>query len=564
MSAPAAAARRAGVVRKRCARVVRKVPRPTGSIRRLSEDRLEDEAAQLARMAGYAARQYRPLGWLAVVAFGLDRQRPRGASRCDARSNVLVIAACQAASANWASGRGAMPGRQVTAGVAGRAERTVTRHWAVLERLGCAAKTVEGDVLSKVEHDELAADDDERERWRHRQQWDLVFPDWLAEVSDAELWPYVERVAPLLAELGMRIMAVDEPADGAVDNRPGQGANSGSVTPSLDLGVLGSVPLIRRSSFSRRPAVDKPPAPHRSRSRKGHKGGASRHSPTREAPGTSCKSVLGRSGGVTPPRAREIPADVLVLARQVAADARLPFVRGREMHRVCGVLLRLPGWTVDDVVAEAEQRLAECGKAMCTRVNTEAGYLDWLLKHAVPGEPPAQIAQAMAEQVRAATAERIREQRAAADAQAARARYGPDRSAAGELAALRARTSDRLRRPDLAAYLDTTTDATDPARTDGEHHQALTQTQVSAQRAAHEPLSAQSGTGPAAVRADRAGLAARPNREPGDPGTSGGPAETWPQTAQPGFGLPPDWRRGADQDDPPGSPDCSGKGGLPG
>jgi DNA-binding transcriptional ArsR family regulator len=392
---------------------VKKAPKTwrDGSRRRLSPERLEDHAALLVVQAVAARRADRPTAWLALVMFYLDLHRPAGASRSDARDNAVQLAAVLAVSADWRSGRRSRPGRQVAAGLLGLAERTITRHLALLEHHGLVERQGEGELLNAERRAEAAAEEDaspdQQQRWTNRAEWILRIPAWVREITDEQLWPYVERAAAMLDELagparGRR--AVDNPAGPAVDNSAGQAGNIGSVTPSISFQLLGSLPL-RRGSFSLALAVDKPAAaPTGAEREKGHKGGASRHSPTRAAGKT-------RKGGMTPWAVR--------LARQIVQDGRLPVGGYRHMPALISVLRKLlgPSWQLDDVLAEVRLRLRETGKPMLTRPDRPMKYLKWLLASAVASEPPAQITAAAVAAVKdraAGRAEQWRVQEAAA------------------------------------------------------------------------------------------------------------------------------------------------------
>jgi hypothetical protein len=375
---------------------VRKAPRATGSRRRLSPQRLEDHAALLVVQAVAARRAYRPIGWLALVLYDMDVNRPPGARKISARSNIALIAAALATSADWRSGRRGRPGRQVSAALAGLSERTVERIWKLLESRELARRETDGELLNADQRGEATADEDvspdQRDRWTNRADFTLQIPDWARELTDEQIWPYIERAAAMLDELAAPARGaapVDIAGDGAVDNRPGHTAVRESVAPSIDFEVLTSLP-VRRGSFSLPPTVDKPvAAPPPVPVEKGHTGGASHHSSTNRGSRRS-------RGGMAP--------GVVRLAREMAADSRFPFIQGvRDILPIAGVLHRrnLGRWTVDDVAAEAELRLAESHKAMLTSAAAPASYVDWLLKVAVPSDPPAQIAAALAESARA-------------------------------------------------------------------------------------------------------------------------------------------------------------------
>ncbi|MGI5186510.1 hypothetical protein ACQEVZ_60790 [Dactylosporangium sp. CA-152071] len=395
---------------------VRKAPKDPGSKRRLSPRRMEEHAALLVVQAVSACRQPRVLAWLALALYDIDVSRPPGASRSDARSNIARLAAVLAVSADWRSGRRSRPGRQVAAALNGFAEKTFTRHAKLLGDRGLVSVEDPGELLTAKQRAAAAADEDvspaQRKRWVNRVEFRLLIPDWAREITDEDLWPYVEQAAAWLDELAAparTLTAVDAPGDTPVDNHPGQRPSSGNVPPSLIPAVIGSVP-VRRGLFSCPVAVEKPPsAPSSVPAGKGHKGGATRHSPT---------------DGVRSDRKCRWAPGAARLARELAADGRFGFIRGADdVPALAGVLtkLRLDRWTPDDVAAEAELRLREAGnRAMLDRdeIHAPASYLAWLLARAVPEEPPAQIAAALtaAAQADAAWADVLVRDRAAAAA----------------------------------------------------------------------------------------------------------------------------------------------------
>jgi hypothetical protein len=374
---------------------VKKMPRRTGSRRRCSPQRVEDHAARIVAQAVAARRTYRPVAWLALVIYDLETNRPAGASRVDARANATAFAAVLAADSDWRSGHRARPGRQVAAGIIGRSEKTIERHAALLERRALIRRDSDGDLLDADARALAQADPDaspaQRFRWADRAEWSLLIPDWVRELTDEQIWPYIVRAAALLDELAAPARparVVDNPVDAPVDNAAGQRPNTGSVAPPIGVEVLTSLP-IRRSSFSCPPTVDKPPAaPSPVLPPKQQTGGASRLSPAKVDPGSG--------------KSRLMPG-VARLARHLVADNRFPFVRREEdLGPIAGILHRrgLGRWTPDDVAAEVGQRLAECGKTMLAVAAAPASYLDWLLKDAVAAEPPAQIAAAAAQALR--------------------------------------------------------------------------------------------------------------------------------------------------------------------
>jgi DNA-binding transcriptional ArsR family regulator len=370
-------------------RATRKVPRATGSRRRLSPDRMEDAAALLVVQAITAKEMPRVIGWTSLVLYALDAQRPAGAKRSDSRTNLARIAVLLAVSADWRSGRRARPGRQVSAGVIGLSERTITRHWAILVKMGLIILEDEGRPLSSEMRDQaiedMTLDPDQRARWYNRAEWRLAMPAWVREVTADALWPYIGRAVALVVEAASpAVSPVDNRGRVVVDKLPGLGVADQTVTPSFGCRVISTVP-VDRSTFSYRPPVDNRPPDRKDSRRPGAKEqtGASR---------SPAKSRPGKAG-------RRMPIEVVRLARQAVADKRLSFMAGAEVQMICGTLHRfaMAGWTIEDVVAEARKRLADCKMTMLAETDAPARYLKWLLKHAVLSEPPAQIDAAAAE-----------------------------------------------------------------------------------------------------------------------------------------------------------------------
>ena len=377
---------------------IAKAPRATGSQRRLSPGRMVDHAALLAVQARSAHKAPRPAAWLACVLYDLENNRPAGASRSDARDNIYRIAATMAVSGDWGSGRRSRPGRQVAAAITGRAERTVERHLQLLEGRDLARREIEGKLLTAEQRATNAQDDDvspdQRLRWADRAEWTLTIPDWVRDITDEQIAPYVPIALALIDDLAAPTRPsdpVDNDGGKAVDNCPGQTPRTGSVAPSTVLKVISSLP-VRRGSFSQPVPVEKPvaaPSPVTPEKPKEPKGGASRPSPTERGP-------LGTGTG------RRLDPQALSLARQALTDSRLGFLAGADLYPTANVLTRLAqaGWGVDDLVAEINLRLTECHKTLLDRADRPASYLKWLLSHAVPGEPPAQIAAALEETAR--------------------------------------------------------------------------------------------------------------------------------------------------------------------
>jgi len=384
---------------------VRRVPAVSASSRVLSVARLDRNARRVARQARAAARHGRAVEWLAAAMYGLDRYRPPGARRADARHHVALVAAAAAAVADFGTGRHSMPGLQDTAAQTGLSERTVTRHWAVLARLGLLRLDERGRWLLAGERAELEADPDERNRWRNRAEWTLLVPSWVREVGDAELAPWLARARAVLG------MIVDPDAPATHDHPP-PAADPGSVYPPSGYELVSYLP-VQRSTFSQRAA-----AAHRRRHRRarppGRPGGraeagaASRPSPTRR---------VRREGR------RAMAPEAVALARQLAADGRIPWLADSPRYMLAATLQRLAerGWTVDDLIEQTEQTLRERGWTRPQWVIAPAKYLAVLLRDADPDRPPAATRRAAAAAHRdelAAHHERRRAERRRRDARA--------------------------------------------------------------------------------------------------------------------------------------------------
>jgi hypothetical protein len=365
--------RGAGRRPRRPRRVLEHTPRVTGSRRVPSMLALELDARRLARLARYARRQHRVLSWLAVVAYHLDVHRPAGAGKADARRNALSVAMLHAVSADWASGRRSRPGRRLSAALLGLSERTVERHWQLLE---CArllrGSDVGGRLLPTAARQAILTDLDERIRTANRKEMALSWPWWVREITDEQLAPYVDQVRVLLDELVARLAPVD-------NVHPGQMSLIESVAPSLGGKLFSSVPVVR-TKFSTPVTVvvdNVRPAPGRPKGR-------------REQPSSASRSSSTNRGATIRPQS---PLWAVDLARMVVTDGRLQPMRGAQVGRIARVLSAAvgPSWTVDDVVAEARIRLGEARQVMVATADWAPGYLAWLLKRAVPSEPPAQI-----------------------------------------------------------------------------------------------------------------------------------------------------------------------------
>lgn len=324
----------------------------TGSTRVLSPRRLHKHAALLRRQARDAGAGGRPVAWLALLLARLAAGGVKGASL-----NTGRVAAVLVASGDYGSGRRARPGRQVTAELLGISERTVERHWRILERLGMAAPTAAGRWLSPGERARVYTDDDERSRWRDRQEWHLVTPAWVGDVDELLVDEQTHRARELLMEI-----AYGKP----VDNRgAGDLVLRRRVAPST--GGLGSRTwLAVRRGQSLRP-----------NGRKERTGGASRPASRSE----------GRH------RVRRAPSEWVALARRMLDNGRFGWLRGTPVYMLGAVVRRLSGWTVADVADECDRRMAALDFTY-GEVRAPAAFLRWLLAEADPGRPPRQMAHA--------------------------------------------------------------------------------------------------------------------------------------------------------------------------
>lgn len=340
-------------------RAARGRPSSGGSIRRPSAARLELHAAGLVRAATAAMTRY-PAAWMTVVHCAATR----AGMRRDGIAGLLAVAAVTASMSVHTSGRDAAPGRDVVAHALGITPQAVTRQWGRLRQLGVLRRgdvgahltADERDRLTAEHHAELAERNADREarglkpitdrgpRWTRRASWDLVFPASVRSWSVEDLAPHLPPALSALAALA------------------GQAAGSVSDTPSCSLVfVLSYVPV----------------SGDRSTSGQGSKDVASRRAPAR-------KSRACSRAGVSP--------EALILARELATGPvpwlrRVPYgVIGRKLDQ-----LGLSGWTVADVVAAINARLAATGRRLPARMDRPVGYLAWCLADADPAAPPAQL-----------------------------------------------------------------------------------------------------------------------------------------------------------------------------
>lgn len=328
-----------------------------GSTRTLSPAKVHKSARLLRTQARHAANLGRPVAWLALILARLDGleclgERVKGTSR-----NTGRVAALMAASADFGSGRRSRPGRQTSAATLDVSERTVERHWRLLERLGVAARTAAGRWLAAGERAEVYADAGERNRWRDRQEWRLVVPDWAGELDEDTVNAYTHRARELLVSIAYGKPVDNSPAPDLVVRR--------RVAPSTGgQGVRTWLPVRRGQSL-------------RPDGRKEQKGGASPHSST--GPGRR--------------KARRAPSPGVELARQMAASGRFAWLRGTPTFMVAAVVRRLTGWSVADVVDECDQRMRLLDFTY-SEVKAPASFLRWLLADADPDRPPRQLAHA--------------------------------------------------------------------------------------------------------------------------------------------------------------------------
>jgi hypothetical protein len=346
---------------------------------------------RLRTQARAAARAGRPVAWLALVLYRLAAERPKGASKTTGQVAALMVA-----SADFRSGARTRPGRAQSAGMLGVSDRTVERHWRIIEGTDAAVLTEPGDLLSADERAEVAADPEERDRWRDRQEWRLVIPGWVAELpTDVDMAPYERQARQLLAEIAYTPLphpAAPAPAAGTqpVDNAPGADVVvKDRVAPSPCGEVLTYLP--HRCQFSR----NRP-------SGRGKGGAASRRSPTKNG------SRHDRRRG------RRLAPEAVVLARELLEGGRLPWLRGAPLPMVAATLSRLATaavpWTALDVKAEADRRLASTTFSQPAVPAAPVAYLRWLLAEADPARPPVQAR----DQAMLAEADQVRERMLAA------------------------------------------------------------------------------------------------------------------------------------------------------
>lgn len=404
--------------------------------------RRPDRVALLRRQAAAAVVAGRPVAWLALVLYGLQLYAPKGRSATTGR-----VAALMAVTADFGSGRRARPGRVLSAEVLNCSERTIERHWRLLEGLGVAVLTVAGTQLSPDRRAEVDADPDERTRWRDRQEWHLVLPAWASDLTPEtgpDLVACEQRAVELLEELTRAVhhpkprrgctAARTQPAVPApVDNRPPGRPPAGSrVAPSRS-GVCGFY-VQDLQWFSQKPQKRRPSA--------GRAGGAA----------TRLSSTRGRTGPGSGRRGCQMPAEARQLAAGVLARPGMGWLH-RAPRPMLVALLRPhadAGWTPRDITAAVDARLAAAGVSPPARPDRPVAYLRWLLADVDLSQPPAQTRAAAVAAARVDQATRTSQARAEAAAaleEAVRARGSRahqttrkiSRAAAARAAARRAR-----------------------------------------------------------------------------------------------------------------------------
>ncbi|NUR27588.1 MAG: hypothetical protein HOV83_17395 [Catenulispora sp.] len=352
-------------------------PKPTGSERVLSRQMLRKAARRVARQARAAAKHGRAVEWLAVVLYALETLRPKGARRADARHNIALTAAVLASVGDFSAGRHCCPGRQVTAALVGRCEKTITRHWAVLVALQVVQVDAEGEWLRAEDRAAVYADAEQRNRWRNAKEFSLLIPAWVRSVTDEQISPYIAQAGGLLRQ------AVDpEMPNTAQLQDHDMEAVSRSVPPPPSPQLSVFLPVVR-TKFSL--AAAKRSARRPSQIRPGGRG-QSRAAQARPA---STKSGPGRSS-------RSLPSQALILAAQLLADKRFRWLEGAPKYLLASAVRRFAeaGWTVADIDAQIELTLADRGWTWPGRVIAPVAYLAKLLESANPARPPRSLARA--------------------------------------------------------------------------------------------------------------------------------------------------------------------------
>lgn len=291
----------------------------------------------------------RPVALLAAWLCAFDKAQPAGKSTTTDRLAALMVVR-----ADWRSGQRSRPGRSESAALLGVSERTVIRHWRLLERLGLITRTAAGRHLAR---DEITA----LERRCNRAEWTCLMPP---QVSATDAQPYLQDADKLLQTL-------DHPVDNEVRDDQVKHCR---VTPSPERGCSSLRSYRRwysrpcsRDEAATRPAFTKK-KPTRKRPRHD---GAARKIATR---------LQQRMFWLT-----SVPLPVLaaVLRQHVSA-----------------------GWTVKDIQTAADETLTRRNWTVPNRPKRPAAYLRALLADHDLGAPPAQTRAAakLAEQQQRAVA----------------------------------------------------------------------------------------------------------------------------------------------------------------
>ena len=425
-----------------CARM----PRDPGSWHRRTDAGVQDAALRLARQSARALRYGRPAGWLALALLTVQDAHPSAMARSDSGPIVRGILTSLAGSGDFRSGRRSRPGRQVSAGLSGCAERTVERWWRRLEALGLVRLTKDGRLLPADERqtdyvDPYPDPDATDARWRDASEFALTMPANAAELTDVQVWPYMIEATQLL---GARARAAGVPVDNFAGRVLADDAVPTTVALSLALDLFSSV-TVNRGSFSNCPRTIKKrrrPSPRRPDGRKAEEltGGATRHSPTGD---------VREAGGP-----RLTPEDT-ARALQLVESKIFPFLGRWTVPGVAKVLQGLPGWTVQDVAMYATRRLRLTRKTMMLTPGSPVDYLRWLLLYADPAEPPwtrLQYFHAVDLAQAAARSQARAEQRKARDVAAVTGRTSSGRAAALALGAALAAKAKAGKLADAAEY----------------------------------------------------------------------------------------------------------------
>ncbi|SCL21270.1 hypothetical protein [Micromonospora aurantiaca (nom. illeg.)] len=459
-----------------------------------AEARVADLAGWVDRLRAtvesYAARGGRGRA-VELLAELLARDAAARASRRGRPSMLARVAAVLAVDADYRTGRRALPGRDRAAEFAGCTVRAVTAAWARAEALGWATRTHQGGKLSLAERTELG-------RYNNRAEFDLV-P--LHHGDPAARAPYVPLALLVLDDLLQHALALLAAAEDDVDAliaRTGAVVDHAGLVRRAQLRVavataretlLADVETIatrqietgnffpprsaspgkRSTSCLSRGFTHSPELSHSSRvNRTSRREERASRSPMRsaDAAGRVCEGSHSLRRPRTPYAERRpthrAPQWAYDLAR--ALTPRWAWLREAKLPRVAATLgaALSDEWTAEAV--DGWVRRTRGGRGLLAAPDNPCGYLKHVLEEALTGPAaPPHPARRHAEHRRAMVAARAAEQREHQDAAradqedrdwtATRAgRRSPDTEAA--LAAIRSRTSGRLRRADRAALLD--------------------------------------------------------------------------------------------------------------